>query len=210
MKWSLRSRLNAGFPPPHRNYNYAQSKLNRQNGILKSYEMVPSIAKTAEIFFSHSNNLAVCLSLSVQVDDGWCEGTKKNGKMGMFPDNFVKLRPVTTPPAAVSRPAAKAPPPDPTPSDPPVVVRSAGPPSPLSPYLNYQEIKTTSEKGHLELPSNNRHLSIKDAFVGPRCPLFRGFRLLRVCHSQACLQCCYTVLTALPPSLLSPCYCEQV
>ncbi|CAI8057042.1 SH3 domain-containing kinase-binding protein 1, partial [Geodia barretti] len=26
------------------------------------------------------------------VDDGWCEGTK-NGERGMFPDNFVRLRP---------------------------------------------------------------------------------------------------------------------
>ena len=29
---------------------------------------------------------------SLQVDHGWCEGTK-NGERGMFPDNFVKLRP---------------------------------------------------------------------------------------------------------------------
>jgi hypothetical protein len=88
----------------------------------------------AEVLFEYEKSQDDELDLEVgeviynvkEVDDGWCEGTKKNGKMGMFPDNFVKLRPVTTPPAAVSRPAAKAPPPDPTPSDPPVVVRSAG------------------------------------------------------------------------------------
>ena len=95
----------------------------------------------------------------MQVDDGWCEGTKLNGKIGMFPDNFVKLRPVTTPAAAVSKPATKAPPPDPAPSQPPIIARSAGPLSPSPPYLNYQEIKTTSEKGHLEL-----HLRTTDTF----------------------------------------------
>ena len=34
------------------------------------------------------------LSLSLQVYHGWCEGTK-NGERGMFPDNFVQMRPAT-------------------------------------------------------------------------------------------------------------------
>ena len=33
------------------------------------------------------------------MDEGWCEGTL-NGKRGMFPDNFVKIRePTKAPPA---------------------------------------------------------------------------------------------------------------
>lgn len=63
-----------------------------------------------------------------QVDDGWCQGTY-GGKTGMFPDNFVQLKPVTVPPpvaAAPIKPQGKPPPPDPTPtpSD-PIVTRQA-------------------------------------------------------------------------------------
>ena len=32
---------------------------------------------------------------SLQVEDGWCEGTNKNGERGMFPDNFVQMRPAS-------------------------------------------------------------------------------------------------------------------
>ena len=34
------------------------------------------------------------LPLTLQVYHGWCEGTK-NGERGMFPDNFVRMRPAT-------------------------------------------------------------------------------------------------------------------
>lgn len=59
------------------------------------------------------------LSQSLQVNDGWCEGTK-NGKRGMFPDNFVHLRP------APNKPPEKTPPQEPVPSESPVVMRETG------------------------------------------------------------------------------------
>ena len=43
------------------------------------------------IHVPHIHNYMHTPSLQV-VDDGWCEGTK-NGERGMFPDNFVRLRP---------------------------------------------------------------------------------------------------------------------
>ena len=46
--------------------------------------------------------------LHTQVDEGWCEGTL-NGERGLFPVNFIKMRP------------AKIPPPAQPPSEPPVV-----------------------------------------------------------------------------------------
>lgn len=69
----------------------------------------------------------------LQVDDGWCEGSY-GGKKGMFPDNFVQLKPATAPPpaATATKAMARPPPPDPQPSsdpapiDPPIVTRPAG------------------------------------------------------------------------------------
>ena len=34
------------------------------------------------------------------MDEGWCEGVL-NGKKGMFPDNFVKIREPTKPPPVI-------------------------------------------------------------------------------------------------------------
>lgn len=53
------------------------------------------------------------------MDDGWCEG-ELNGQRGMFPDNFVQLRPAAIAPVHQPQPAAIAPVHQPPPaSDPP-------------------------------------------------------------------------------------------
>ena len=44
--------------------------------------------------------------IHTQVDEGWCEGTL-NGERGLFPVNFVKMRPAKIPPPA--QPASEPP-----------------------------------------------------------------------------------------------------
>ena len=99
---------------------------------------------------------------SLQVAEGWCEGTNKNGERGMFPDNFVQMRPATedtyssapkqqqqqaeettplsTPPSTPSTPK---------PASPTVVTRATGIQYPLNSSFSYTyNCNVVPNKGH--------------------------------------------------------------
>lgn len=97
--------------------------------------ITPRTTNDADLCLSCRSKASVCTSnpfnLCLQVGDGWCEGTY-DGKKGMFPDNFVQLKPASVPfPAVTAAREGNSPPPDsqpsdPTPIDPPVVTKQAG------------------------------------------------------------------------------------